>query len=281
MIRIITDSTSDIGLDYANELNIEIVPLKVIFSDLEYKDRADLQPERFYELLENCDVLPTTSQPAPQDFMDFFEDAKQKKDSVILITLSSGLSGTYQNACMAKDLVEYEDIHIIDSLSATQALRLIVEKAVSLRDKGFSAEEIVKEIENYKTRVKIYGIVDTLEFLFKGGRLSRTSATVGSVLKLKPIIGFKEKGKLDVFGKARGTQKATDKLIDLIKQGNEIDLDEPVCIAYTGNNTSIEKFENKLKDELGIKNVKHGVVGPVIGTHAGPGACLITYVTKK
>ncbi|BBK23211.1 DegV family protein [Amedibacterium intestinale] len=281
MIRIITDSTSDIGLDYAKELNIEIVPLKVIFNTAEYKDRIDLQPEKFYELLENCDALPTTSQPAPQDFMDFFEDAKQKKDSVILITLSSGLSGTYQNACMAKDLVEYEDIHIIDSLSATQALRLIVEKAVSLRDKGFSAEEIVKEIENYKTRVKIYGIVDTLEFLFKGGRLSRTSATVGSVLKLKPIIGFKEKGKLDVFGKARGTQKATDKLIDLIKQGNEIDLDEPVCIAYTGNNTSIEKFENKLKDELGIKNVKHGVVGPVIGTHAGPGACLITYVTKK
>ena len=281
MIRIITDSTSDIGLDYAKELNIEIVPLKVIFNTAEYKDRIDLQPEKFYELLENCDALPTTSQPAPQDFMDFFEDAKQKKDSVILITLSSGLSGTYQNACMAKDLVEYEDIHMIDSLSATQALRLIVEKAVSLRDKGFSAEEIVKEIENYKTRVKIYGIVDTLEFLFKGGRLSRTSATVGSVLKLKPIIGFKEKGKLDVFGKARGTQKATDKLIDLIKQGNEIDLDEPVCIAYTGNNTSIEKFENKLKDELGIKNVKHGVVGPVIGTHAGPGACLITYVTKK
>lgn len=281
MIRIITDSTSDIGLDYAKELNIEIVPLKVIFNTAEYKDRIDLQPEKFYELLENCDALPTTSQPAPQDFMDFFEDVKQKKDSVILITLSSGLSGTYQNACMAKDLVEYEDIHIIDSLSATQALRLIVEKAVSLRDKGFSAEEIVKEIENYKTRVKIYGIVDTLEFLFKGGRLSRTSATVGSVLKLKPIIGFKEKGKLDVFGKARGTQKATDKLIDLIKQGNEIDLDEPVCIAYTGNNTSIEKFENKLKDELGIKNVKHGVVGPVIGTHAGPGACLITYVTKK
>lgn len=281
MIRIITDSTSDIGLDYAKELNIEIVPLKVIFNTAEYKDRIDLQPEKFYELLENCDALPTTSQPAPQDFMDFFEDAKQKKDSVILITLSSGLSGTYQNACMAKDLVEYEDIHIIDSLSATQALRLIVEKAVSLRDKGFSAEEIVKEIENYKTRVKIYGIVDTLEFLFKGGRLSRTSATVGSVLKLKPIIGFKEKGKLDVFGKARGTQKATDKLIDLIKQGNEIDLDEPVCISYTGNNTSIEKFENKLKDELGIKNVKHGVVGPVIGTHAGPGACLITYVTKK
>ena len=281
MIRIITDSTSDIGLDYAKELNIEIVPLKVIFNTAEYKDRIDLQPEKFYELLENCDALPTTSQPAPQDFMDFFEDAKQKKDSVILITLSSGLSGTYQNACMAKDIVEYEDIHIIDSLSATQALRLIVEKAVSLRDKGFSAEEIVKEIENYKTRVKIYGIVDTLEFLFKGGRLSRTSATVGSVLKLKPIIGFKEKGKLDVFGKARGTQKATDKLIDFIKQGNEIDLDEPVCIAYTGNNTSIEKFENKLKDALEIKNVKHGVVGPVIGTHAGPGACLITYVTKK
>lgn len=281
MIRIITDSTSDIGLDYAKELNIEIVPLKVIFNTAEYKDRIDLQPEKFYELLENCDALPTTSQPAPQDFMDFFEDAKQKKDSVILITLSSMLSGTYQNACMAKDLVEYEDIHIIDSLCATQALRIIVEKAVSLRDKGLSVSEIIEEIEDYKKRVAIFGIVDTLDCFLKGGRLSKTAATVGTVLKLKPIVGLTKDGKLDVFGKARGTQKATDKLIDFIKQGNEIDLDEPVCIAYTGNNTSIEKFENKLKDELEIKNVKHGVVGPVIGTHAGPGACLITYVTKK
>lgn len=281
MIRIVTDSTSDISLEYAKELNIEIIPLKVIFNTTEYKDRVDLQPNKFYELLENCDTLPTTSQPAPQDFMDIFEDAKQNGDSVILITLSSVLSGTYQNACMAKDIVEYDNIHILDSLSATQALRIIVEKAVSLRDMGMSVENIVQELEEYKHRVSIYAVVDTLEYFLKGGRLSKTAAALGTMLKLKPIVGLTSDGRLDVFGKARGTQKATDKLIEFVKQDSDIDLNEPVCIAYTGNNTSIEKFENTLKEELGIQHVKHGVVGPVIGTHAGPGARLIAYVTKK
>lgn len=280
MIKIITDSTSDIDLEYAKALNIEIVSLKVIFETKEFKDRVDLQPEQFYNLLTTSTILPTTSQPSPQDFLDLYKKAKENHDKVIVITLSSLLSGTYQSACIAKDLAEYDDIYIIDSLNATQGLRLIVEKAVKLRDNGLSVQDIVTEIENYKHRVHIYAYVDTLEYFYKGGRLSKTSATVGTMLKLKPIVGLKD-GMLDVFAKARGSQKATAKVIEIVNEHGDIDLNEPICIGYTGNDEKLEKFENTLREALGFKEVLHGFVGPVIGTHAGPGARLIAYVTKQ
>ena len=280
MIKIMTDSTSDIDLEYAKKLNIEVVPLKVIFGQKEYKDRVDLQPEQFYDLLASSNSLPSTSQPSPQDYLDIYEKIKENKDTLIVITLSSVLSGTYQSACIAKDLVDYENIYIIDSLNATQGLRLIVEKAVQLRNNGLSAQEIVNVIEEYKTRVHIYAYVDTLEYFYKGGRLSKTSATVGTMLKLKPIVGLKN-GTLDVFAKARGALKATTKVIDVIKEHGEIDLDEPISIGYTGDTSSLDKFENTLREEFGFDEVLHGYVGPVIGTHAGPGARLIAYVTKQ
>ena len=280
MIKIMTDSTSDIDLEYAKKLNIEVVPLKVIFGQKEYKDRVDLQPEQFYDLLASSNSLPSTSQPSPQDYLDIYEKIKENKDTLIVITLSSVLSGTYQSACIAKDLVDYENIYIIDSLNATQGLRLIVEKAVQLRNNGLSAQEIVNVIEEYKTRVHIYAYVDTLEYFYKGGRLSKTSATVGTMLKLKPIVGLKN-GTLDVFAKARGALKATTKVIDVIKEHGEIDLNEPISIGYTGDTSGLDKFENTLREEFGFDEVLHGYVGPVIGTHAGPGARLIAYVTKQ
>ena len=280
MIKIMTDSTSDIDLEYAKKLNIEVVSLKVIFGQKEYKDRVDLQPEQFYDLLASSNSLPSTSQPSPQDYLDVYEKIKETKDTLIVITLSSVLSGTYQSACIAKDLVDYENIYIIDSLNATQGLRLIVEKAVQLRNNGLSAQEIVNVIEEYKTRVHIYAYVDTLEYFYKGGRLSKTSATVGTMLKLKPIVGLKN-GTLDVFAKARGALKATTKVIDVIKEHGEIDLNEPISIGYTGDTSGLDKFENTLREEFGFDEVLHGYVGPVIGTHAGPGARLIAYVTKQ
>lgn len=280
MIKIMTDSTSDIDLEYAKKLNIEVVSLKVIFGQKEYKDRVDLQPEQFYDLLASSNSLPSTSQPSPQDYLDVYEKIKENKDTLIVITLSSVLSGTYQSACIAKDLVDYENIYIIDSLNATQGLRLIVEKAVQLRKNGLSVQEIINVIEEYKTRVHIYAYVNTLEYFYKGGRLSKTSATVGTMLKLKPIVGLKN-GTLDVFAKVRGALKATTKVIDVIKEHGEIDLDEPISIGYTGDTSGLDKFENTLREEFGFDEVLHGYVGPVIGTHAGPGARLIAYVTKR
>ena len=243
MIKIITDSTSDIDLKYAQELNVEVVPLKVIIDGKEYKDRIDLQPEEFYDLLVNSQTLPSTSQPSPQDFVDLYETAKNNNDSVIVITLSSVISGTYQSANLAKDLVDYDDIYVIDSLGTTQMQRLLVLKAVALRNEGMNAQDLYTFLEAYKHRIRLFAFVDTLEYLYKGGRLSRTAATAGTLLKFKPIIGFDE-GKLDVFAKARGTQKATAKIIDLIQQDGEMDLDEPICIGYTGSSDGLDKFEN-------------------------------------
>lgn len=280
MIKIITDSTSDIDLKYAQELNVEVVPLKVIIDEKEYKDRIDLQPEEFYDLLVNSQTLPSTSQPSPQDFVDLYETAKNNNDSVIVITLSSVISGTYQSANLAKDLVDYDDIYVIDSLGTTQMQRLLVLKAVALRNEGMNAQDLYTFLEAYKHRIRLFAFVDTLEYLYKGGRLSRTAATAGTLLKFKPIIGFDE-GKLDVFAKARGTQKATAKIIDLIQQDGEMDLDEPICIGYTGSSDGLDKFENTLRETLHFGETLHGIVGPVIGTHAGPGARLIAYVKKQ
>lgn len=279
MIKIITDSTSDIDVTYAKELNIDIVPLKVIIDGKEYKDRVDLQPDQFYSLLEKSEVLPTTSQPSPQEFLNYYEEAKEKGDSIIVMTLSGTISGTYQSANIAKDLAEYENIYVIDSLNATQALRLLVLKAIALREEGKDAETIFNELQAYKERVRIVAFVDTLEYLCKGGRMSKTVAAAGTLLKVKPIIGLRD-GKLEMFSKARGAVKATAKIIELIHEDGEIDFNEPICIGYTGNDEGLEKFEQALRDEFKFEDVLHGFVGPVIGTHAGPGARLIAYVKK-
>lgn len=279
MIKIVTDSTSDIDLEYAKEKDIEVIPLKVIIDGKEYKDRIDLQPQQFYQLLTSSNVLPTTSQPSPQDFLTIYEKAKKDHDSVLVITLSSEVSGTYQSACIAKELAEYDDICVLDSYNATQGLRIIVEKAIALRAEGKDVKDIYHYLEDYKHRVHIFAYVDTLEYFYKGGRLSKTSATMGTLLKFKPVVGLKD-GKLVLFTKARGMQKSTQKLIDLIHQTGEIDMNEPICIGYTGNDENLDKFEDQLRQALGFQDVLYGFVGPVIGTHAGPGARLIAYVHK-
>ena len=195
------------------------------------------------------------------------------------MTLSGTISGTYQSANIAKDLAEYENIYVIDSLNATQALRLLVLKAIALREEGKDAETIFNELQAYKERVRIVAFVDTLEYLCKGGRMSKTVAAAGTLLKVKPIIGLRD-GKLEMFSKARGAVKATAKIIELIHEDGEIDFKEPICIGYTGNDEGLEKFEQALRDEFKFEDVLHGFVGPVIGTHAGPGARLIAYVKK-
>lgn len=279
MIKIITDSTSDIDLELAKELNVEIVPLNVIIDGTEYKDRVDLQPNQFYELLQDSSVLPTTSQPSPQDYLTLYEEAKKNKDSVIVLTLSSVISGTYQSANIAADLAEYDDIHVIDTLSATLGLRLLAHKAVELRDQGKSVKEIVDCIEEAKHRVQILATVDTLEYFYKGGRLSRTAAAAGTLLKLKPIVGLKD-GAVSMFGKARGASKTTAKVIELIHEFGGLDTNEAVCIGYTGGAIGVDKFEEGLKEEFGFTKITHGIIGPVVGTHAGPGAKGLAYFRK-
>ncbi|UTY40207.1 DegV family protein [Allocoprobacillus halotolerans] len=188
MIKIITDSTADIDLEYAKELNIDVVPLKVIINGREYKDRVDLQPDEFYDLLVNSETLPSTSQPSPQDFANLYEQAKENQESVIVITLSSTISGTYQSANLAKELVEYDDIYVVDSLGTTQMQRLLVLKAIALRNEEMVAKDIFTFLEDYKKRLRLYAFVDTLEYLYKGGRLSKTVLPLIHCLNLNQLL---------------------------------------------------------------------------------------------
>lgn len=277
-MRILTDSTADFSLEEAKKLNIDVIPLSVIIDGKEFKDRVDLQPSEFFEKLAECEDLPSTSQPSPKDYFDYIKKAKQNNEPLIMILLSSQISGTYQSACMAKELAEYEDVYVIDSLNTTVGLRLLVDKAIQLRDERKDAKEIVDILEQMKNKIRLFAVVDTLEYFYKGGRLSRASAVAGTLLKLKPIVGLKD-GKLDVYAKARGISKATKEILPFIEE-NPIDTNEGIYYGYTGNMDQMDKFAAVFEEAFFIKDVPVTAVGPVIGTHAGPGARVIAYFSK-
>lgn len=279
MIKIITDSSSDITLDKAKQIDVTIVPLTIIFNNEEYLDRFTIQPKEFYSKLESSKNLPTTSQPAPSSFLAEIEKAKENGDEVIILTLSSKLSGTYQSATIAKQMSEYEPVHIIDSLNATLGLQFLVDEAVRLRDLGKSADEIVEAIENIKHKIKLIAVVDTLEYFVKGGRLSKTGGMAGTLLKIKPLVGLVD-GSIDVLGKSRGMLAASNKIAELISQSGEMDLDYPVYVGYTGSDEGNEKFFSNLQTTFNFGDYKTYEIGPTIGTHAGPGAKGIVYKIK-
>lgn len=210
-IRIITDSTSDFTPQQAQQQNIDVVPLKVIFSDAEYRDGLDITLDEFYQRLTTSEVLPTTSQPTPNDFINHFEKAKEAGDDVIVILLSSELSGTFQSAVLAKNYVEYDRIFLVDSLNATIGLKLLINHAITQRNANKQAIEIVNELEYLKSKVTIKAVVNTLDYLVKGGRLSKAAGFAGSLLSIKPIISLID-GKIAVIAKARGKKGAMEAL---------------------------------------------------------------------
>jgi DegV family protein with EDD domain len=278
-IRIITDSTSDINLEQAAEMGITIIPLKVIFGDKEYKEGLEISMEVFYQKLVQAEKLPTTSQPAPDDFLEYFQEAKDAGDSVVAILISGKLSGTVQSAMIAREMVDYSEIYVIDSLSATAGLRLLVEHAACLRDQGKNVDQITKEIEYLKEKIVFLAMVDTLEFLQKGGRLSKSSAILGSLLKFKPIITLKD-GVIGVVGKERGTNKGIAKMLDTIDEVGTINSTFPVVFGYTAEDSKAVLLKEKAIEKYGMKEHRMYPVGCVVGTHAGPGACVIAYIRK-
>lgn len=188
MIRVLVDSSSDYMQAEAQKNNLEFVPLTVMINDVTYKSGVELTHDEFYEKLIDGKEFPKTAQPSPQDFLTIFEDAKEKGDDVICILLSSALSGTCQSAHLAKNMADYDNIYIIDSLSAIAGMRIMAEYAVKLSSEGMPASEIAEKIEAIKSKVKIIAGVDTLEYLCRGGRLSRTAATIGELADRKSVV---------------------------------------------------------------------------------------------
>ena len=274
-IRIITDSTTEFTQEEAKKLNIEIVPLKSLFGNEVYLDGIDLSPAEFYEKLEAADKLPTTSQPAPHEFEQVFREAQANGDQIIAICIASVLSGTWQSACIAKENCG-GDIWVIDSEVATITLQILVRLAISLRDSGKTAEEIVSIIEKEKKTLCLLAAIDTLEYLNKGGRLSKAQTIMGGMLNIKPIVTLDE-GHIKVMGKCRGIKNAYKKIFDYVNDVGGIDYSKPFAIGYTGNRDRFNDFEEVCKNHLGKHKPIIGSIGSVVGTHAGPGAVAITF----
>lgn len=281
MIRIITDSAADMSPAEYEKLNITCIPVTVMFGDDEYQENVNLTMDGFYDLLLHSGHAPKTAQPSPQYLMDLFEEAHAAGDSAVYITLSSALSGTYQNAVMTRNLLGYEECHVVDSLNATGGQRLIVQYAAKLRDEGKSVEEIIAGIEDVRSRITLYACIDTLEYLYKGGRISQTVYKLGTLANIKPIITVERDGSVGIPAKAMGMRKGIDYQCKQVA-ARAVDPEHPFYVMYT-NNTNVARDLAKKLETVGITTPEERIiqVGASIGSHVGPDACGLVYVAAK
>lgn len=277
-IKIITDSACDITQNEAKELGITVIPLTVTFGETSYKDGIDLDHNGFYKKLIETDDFPSTSQVSPFEYEQYFKEATADGDEVICITLSSKLSGCYQSANIAAEEVEGK-IHIVDSENVTIGQRNIVQMALSLIKEGKSAEDVVDTLNREKKNLRLIALLDTLEYLKKGGRINAAVAGVGALLSIKPVIAIVD-GEVSFLGMARGSKNGNNKLVELVKKESGINFDKPLSLAYTGH--SKEMLEKYIEDSKSLYEAFDGElpissVGCAIGTHIGPGAIALSY----
>ena len=277
-VRIIVDSTTDVRESYRAKM--QFVPLTVRFGETEYYDGVDLDKREFYEKLVESDVLPTTSQATPAMFDTVFRETAAAGDSAVVITLSSKLSGTYQSAVLAAD--GYENIHIVDSQSVSIGAGVLAELGVRLNEQGRSAAEIAETLMRAREDVCVIALLDTLEYLKKGGRISKTVAFAGGMLNIKPVVTIQD-GAVVMIGKARGSRNGNNLLVEKINQAGGVDFDRPVLLGYTGLSSALmEKYveDSKALWEGHVDQLDSCLLCSVIGTHAGPGAVAVAFFKK-
>ncbi len=278
MIKFLIDSSSDYMQSELAGEDILFIPMGITLNGKDYLGGVDLNQDQFYDMLVNSSEFPKTSMPSPAAFTDYFEKAKANGDEIICIILSSALSGTYQSAVTAKAMVGYEGIHLIDSRCAAACIRIMLEHALRLRADGLSAAEITQQLELLKKRIRVYAAVDTLEYLYKGGRLSRAAAAVGTIASLKPILTITEEGTVSVIKKSLSKNRAQRDLLDILT-GADIDTSFPVYTLYSCGVENCEALEEHLA-EAGIFPTGRTQLGPAIGAHVGPGVYGMFFVEK-
>lgn len=280
-VTIIADSASEVSQETAKEWGIKVIPLKIRFGEEEYLDGVTLSNKRFYEKLIESDELPKTSQISPADYEDCFKAAVEAGDEVVCLTISSGVSGCVQSANIAA--AEYEGkVYVVDTMQFCISYYILVEYAVRLRDAGKSAKEIADEITRVREKAIVLAVFDTLEYLKAGGRLSSTAAFVGEILSIKPVITITN-GIVDVIGKARGSKKGNNMLIEKVKAIGGIDFTMPVVTGYTGlSDEYLQKYLEDSRDlyDGDISDIRKVSVGATVGTYAGPGAIAVAFYPK-
>lgn len=280
MVRIITDSAADFEPFELEKLNITCIPIKVLLGDTEYEENVNLSKDQFFSLLASTGETPKTSQPSPQILMDLLEDAKKAGEEAIYITLSSAISGTYQTAVMTCEDADSENCYVFDSRNATGGQRLLVEYAVRLRDAGKSAREILEALEAVRDKVVLFACIDTLEYLYRGGRISQTVYKLGTMAQVKPIIRVSEEGAIEVPSKAMGMRKGMDLLVKKL-EAQKPSADHKLYIMYTADRTIGQTLAQKVA-AMGYAVPEEQIVqvGAGIGSHIGPNACGIVFVTE-
>lgn len=280
MVRIITDSAADFEPFELEKWNISCIPLKVLLGDTEYEENINLGKDQFFSLLASTGDTPKTSQPSPDHLMDLFAEAKAAGDEAIYISLSSGISGTYQTAVMTCEDAEYDGCHVFDSLNATGGQRLIVEYAVRLRDEGRNAKEILAALEAIREKVVLFACIDTLEYLYRGGRISQTVYKLGTMAQVKPVIRVSEAGTIEVPAKAMGMRKGMDQLCKRLET-QKPSADHKIYAMYTADKTIGQTLAQKAA-AMGYEIPEEQIVqvGAAIGSHIGPNACGLVYVEE-
>ncbi len=263
-IKIITDSTSYVSREYVNEENLDVVPLSYIFDELSYKEGFKGDFDDFFKKLGSTKLFPTTSQPSAGDFYDAFTKALEDNDEIIAIVLSSKISGTYNSAMLAKNMLENKKITIIDSETAASNLRFLVEDAISMVKDGKTSQEIVDFLEKKKKEMHIFITTGTLEYLSRGGRLSSVQATLGNLLSIRPIIELLD-GELKLIEKVRGDNKALSTMISKIPATVQ-----KIGICHILNISEALKVKEILEEKFPNALITIDELGPVIGSHLGP-----------
>ena len=277
-IRILTDSGSDITAPYPE--NLTVIPLTIHFGGEEYQDGVTIDHRTFYEKLTNGDKLPTTTLVSPGVFADAFAQSRRQGETVIAIILSGKLSGTYQSAVLAAQ--EFEHVYVVDSRNATLGEQILVRYALQLVEQGLDARAIVEELERVKPHVNLMGMPDTLEYLHRGGRISKTVALLGGALSIRPVLRLMD-GEVVMIGKARGSKNGNNFLIQEVNKSG-VDFTKPLCLGYTGLSDALlrryiadstQLWEGKV-DTLPISTV-----GATIGTHLGPDAVVLAFFDSQ
>ena len=269
-VKIVTDSTADLPKSLVEEFNIHVVPLKVLFGDEVYREGVDITPKQFFEKLAVSPQLPTTSQPSPGEFQEVYEELTRDGSSVVSIHISSLLSGTYQSAVLAKKELASRDITIIDSKLVSMGLGMAVLAAAKAAKAGQKAEEIVRLVNELIKKIRLYFVVDTMDYLQKGGRIGKASAFLGTMLNIKPVLTLEE-GLVVPLEKIRGKNKALDRLVEMAREFSEQHGVMQCALVHANALDDAIKLHEMLIAQIKCCEMMICDIGAVVGTHGGPG----------
>ena len=273
--RIIVDSSADLAAGIKG--SVLVVPLTVHFGAQSYVDGVTIDHQRFYEMLVEGDEIPTTSQASPYDFEKYYRYVREQGDEAVVLTVTGNLSGTYQSAVIAAE--DYPEIHVVDSRTVAIGAGILAEYGLQLAEQGLRAAAVAEELIRVRDKIWVVAMVDTLEYLQRGGRLSKTAAIAGTMLKIKPVLCIRD-GEIQVLGKARGSRQGNNLLVREIEKAGGVDFGRPVLLGYTGLSDALLK--KYVEDSAHLwegcgETLRTAPIGSVIGAHAGPGAVAVAF----